>query len=225
MGTSSDALDGSPTSQCSGDSAGKEGPWGSEKDRQIVLLDISFEAPTNTGLRTSELVRELMGQFPHLTPLALILKQFLADRSLDNANKGGLSSYCQVLLITRYLQHQQHLGQPSSNENLGLLFMDFLYFFGHVFDPRSMCVRIRSGGQYVSRDRGPSIDPLYIEDPFDFENNVGSTCFRIQQIVKAFVDAVSILEKELFEASATDVSKGEESFNLLQKIIPSFVGK
>lgn len=56
MGTSSDALDGSPNSQCSGDSAGKEGPWGSEKDRQIVLLDISFEAPTNTGLRTSELV-------------------------------------------------------------------------------------------------------------------------------------------------------------------------
>lgn len=29
-----------------------------------------------------------------------------------------------------------------------------------------------------------SIDPLYIEDPFDYENNVGSTCFRIQQIVK-----------------------------------------
>lgn len=56
MGTSSDALDGSPTSQGSGDSAGKEGPWGSEKDRQIVCLDISFEAPTNTGLRTSELV-------------------------------------------------------------------------------------------------------------------------------------------------------------------------
>jgi hypothetical protein len=56
MGTSSDALDGSPTSQGSGDSAGKEGLWGSEKDRQIVRLDISFEAPTNTGLRTSELV-------------------------------------------------------------------------------------------------------------------------------------------------------------------------
>lgn len=37
-----------------------------------------------------------------------------------------------------------------------------------------------------SRDCLPccSIDPLYIEDPFDFENNVGSTCFRIQQIVK-----------------------------------------
>jgi len=42
---------------------------------------------------------------------------------------------------------------------------------------------------------------------------------------QAFADAVSILEKELFEASTTDVSKGEDSFNLLQKIIPSFVGK
>lgn len=42
---------------------------------------------------------------------------------------------------------------------------------------------------------------------------------------QAFADAVSILEKDLFEGSATDVNKGEDSFNLLQKIIPSFVGK
>lgn len=225
MGSSNDAQDGSPTSQDSGDSGEKEGPWGSNKDRQIVRLDISFESLANTGLRTSELVRELVGQFPPLTPLALVSKQFLADRSLDHAYKGGLSSYCQVLLITRFLQHQQHLGRPSSSQNLGSLFMDFLHFFGYVFDPRSMCVRIRGGGKYVSRDRGPSIDPLYIEDPFDYENNVGSTCFRIQQIVKAFADADSILEKELFEASATDGSEGEDRFYLLRKIMPSFVGK
>ncbi|KAG0573197.1 hypothetical protein KC19_VG157000 [Ceratodon purpureus] len=224
MSTSSNTLHGLPTSQESGDFAGKEAPWGSEKDRQNVCLDISFEAPTNTGVRTSELVRELMGQFPPLTPLALVLKQFLADRGLDHAYKGGLSSYCQVLLITRFLQHQQHLGRPSSSQNLGSLFMDFLHFFGYVFDPRSMCVRIRGGGKYVSRDRSPSIDPLYIEDPFDYENNVGSTCFRIQQIVKAFADAYFILEKELFEVFATDEAKVEDNFNLLQKIIPSFVG-
>jgi hypothetical protein len=42
---------------------------------------------------------------------------------------------------------------------------------------------------------------------------------------QAFADAYSILEKELFEASATDGTKVEDSFNLLQKIIPSFVGK
>ncbi|CAK9867158.1 unnamed protein product [Sphagnum jensenii] len=201
-----------------------KGPWGSEADREFVRLDISFEAPANTGLRTAELVRELMGQFPPITPLALLLKQFLADRSLDHPYKGGLSSYCQVLLITRFLQHQQHLGRPPSSQSLGSLFMDFLHFFGCVFDPRRMCVRIRAGGMYVSRDRGLSIDPLYIEDPFDFENNVGSTCFRIQQIVKAFADAYASLEKELFEGSL-DGTKSGESFTLLQKILPSMAGK
>jgi DNA polymerase sigma len=77
---------------------------------------------------------------------------------------------------------------------------------------------------YVSRDRGLSIDPLYIEDPFDFENNVGSTCFRIQQIVKAFADAYASLEKELFEGPL-DGTKAGESFTLLQKILPSMAGK
>lgn len=49
--------DGSPTSEeGAGESPLKEGSWGSETDRQFVRLDISFEAPANTGLRTSELV-------------------------------------------------------------------------------------------------------------------------------------------------------------------------
>jgi DNA polymerase sigma len=82
-----------------------KGPWGSEADRQFVRLDISFEAPANTGLRTAELVRELMGQFPPITPLALLLKQFLADRSLDHPYKGGLSSYCQVNGIFHVLKN------------------------------------------------------------------------------------------------------------------------
>ena len=35
-------------------------------------------------------------QFPAATPLALVLKQFLADRTLDQSYSGGLSSYCLV---------------------------------------------------------------------------------------------------------------------------------
>lgn len=43
-----------------------------------------------------EQVRELIGQYPALSPLALVLKQFLTDRSLDHPYTGGLSSYCLV---------------------------------------------------------------------------------------------------------------------------------
>ncbi|KAF8379237.1 hypothetical protein HHK36_028669 [Tetracentron sinense] len=81
-------------------------------DVKSVRLDISFKSPSHTGLQTTELVKELTEQFPAATPLALVLKQFLADRSLDQSYSGGLSSYCLVLLITRFLQHEHHLGRP-----------------------------------------------------------------------------------------------------------------
>ena len=41
-------------------------------------------------------VKELTEQFLAATPLALVLKQFLADRSLDQSYSGGLSSHCLV---------------------------------------------------------------------------------------------------------------------------------
>lgn len=41
-------------------------------------------------------VKDLTERFPAVTPLALVLKQFLADRSLDQSYSGGLSSYCLV---------------------------------------------------------------------------------------------------------------------------------
>nr|BAD45445.1 nucleotidyltransferase-like [Oryza sativa Japonica Group] len=160
---------------------------------QSIRLDISFKSPSHTGLQTTELVCELTQQFPAAVPLALILKKFLADRSLDHPYSGGLSSYCLVLLIVRFLQHEHHLGRPI-NQNLGSLLMDFLYFFG--------------------------IDPIHIDDPLCPANNVGRNCFRIHQCIKAFADAFTVLENELLQFSAecyTPVS----SFNLLKKIMPS----
>ncbi|CAN0877235.1 Non-canonical poly(A) RNA polymerase protein Trf4-1 [Linum grandiflorum] len=70
------------------------------KDVESIRLDISFKSPSHTGLQTTELVKELTEQFPAATPLALVLKKFLADRSLDQSYSGGLSSYCLVGFAT-----------------------------------------------------------------------------------------------------------------------------
>ncbi|KAI3874820.1 hypothetical protein MKW98_019393 [Papaver atlanticum] len=189
-------------------------------DVKSVRIDISFKSPSHTGLQTTELVRELTEQFPAATPLALVLKQFLADRSLDHSYSGGLSSYCLVLLVTRFLQHEHHLGRPI-NQNLGSLLMDFLYFFGNVFDPRQMRISIQGTGVYVNREKGQCIDPIHIDDPLFPANNVGRNCFRIHQCIKAFADAYTILENEL----SCHPSNGDTSTNppcgLLSKIIPS----
>ncbi|KAJ4804100.1 Non-canonical poly(A) RNA polymerase PAPD5 [Rhynchospora pubera] len=186
-----------------------------------IRLDISFKSPSHTGLQTSELVRELIQQFPASVPLALVLKKFLADRSLDHSYSGGLSSYCLVLLITRFLQHEHHLGQPVK-QNLGILLMDFLYFFGNVFDPRQMRISIRGSGLYLNRERGLSIDPIHIDDPLYPANNVGRNCFRIHQCIKAFADAFSLLESETENLPGDDTAATTASkFRLLRKIIPT----
>ncbi|CAN6809240.1 unnamed protein product [Brassica oleracea var. botrytis] len=127
---------------------------GNLANAKCVRLDISFKTPSHTGLQTTQLVF----QFPAATPLALVLKQFLADRTLDQSYSGGLSSYCLVsrLLITRFLQHEHHLGR-SINQNIGRLLMDFVYFFGNVFDPRQMRGSVQGSGIYRNRERGHSL--------------------------------------------------------------------
>lgn len=185
-----------------------------------VRLDISFESASHTGLQTAELVKELTERFPAATPLALVLKQFLADRSLDQSYSGGLSSYCLVLLITRFLQHEHHLGR-SINQNFGSLLMDFLYFFGNVFDPREMRVSVRGSGLYLKRERGSSIDPIHIDDPLFPTNNVGRNCFRIHQCIKAFAEAYSALKQERTWIQNNGDACSRPPYRLLPKIIPS----
>eukprot|EP00850_Spirogloea_muscicola_P016698 SM000137S00476 [mRNA] locus=s137:377235:386446:- [translate_table: standard] len=190
-----------------GDGSSTQMIWGGPESRMLVRMDVSFEGPSHTGLRTAELVRELCGEFPAIIPLALVLKQFLTDRSLDHPYTGGLSSYCLVtsigpstshaeivtqycvseslvLLITRFLQHQQHVKRNLPSQSLGSLLMGFLHFFGCVFDPRRVSVSIWGGGMYVERSHVYSIDPLCIEDPLDISNNVGRNCFRVLQCTK-----------------------------------------
>ncbi|XP_060218892.1 uncharacterized protein LOC132645746 isoform X1 [Lycium barbarum] len=192
------------------------------KDVKAVRLDISFKSPSHTGLQTTELVKELTEQFPAATPLALVLKQFLADRSLDQSYSGGLSSYCLVLLITRFLQHEHHHSRPI-DQNLGSLLMDFFYFFGNVFDPRQIRVSIQGSGLYINRERGCSIDPICIDDPLYPTNNVGRNCFRIHQCIKAFADAYSTLENEIPSLPNNDESNTAPQVKLLPRIIPSIV--
>ncbi|PIN10756.1 Polynucleotide adenylyltransferase [Handroanthus impetiginosus] len=185
-----------------------------------VRLDISFKSPTHTGLQTTGLVKDLTERFPAITPLALVLKQFLADRSLHQSYSGGLSSYCLILLITRFLQHEHHQGRPI-NQNYGSLLMDFLYFFGNVFDPRQMRISVQGSGVYLNRERGCSIDPLYIDDPLFLTNNVGRNCFRIHQCIKAFSDAYAMLENELTCVHNDDETDAKATCKLLPKLIPS----
>ncbi|RHY58475.1 hypothetical protein B5M09_007200 [Aphanomyces astaci] len=59
-----------------------------------VPIDITFEtANTHSGLLARDLIKCLVDELPELYPLAIVFKQLLRERGLNDAYTGGLSSY------------------------------------------------------------------------------------------------------------------------------------
>ncbi|ETW03462.1 hypothetical protein, variant [Aphanomyces invadans] len=70
-----------------------------------VPIDITFEsANTHSGLLARDLIKSLVDELPELYPLAIIFKQLLRERGLNDAYTGGLSSYSIVLMIVHFAQ-------------------------------------------------------------------------------------------------------------------------
>ncbi|KAL6065554.1 hypothetical protein QOT17_010185 [Balamuthia mandrillaris] len=84
----------------------------------------------HSGVAASKLVRSYVRSLPALTPLALVLKQLLHDKGLNNTYTGGISSYCLVLMIVAYLrfsnvpyvdhQHSSVSSSQQDNESAGM---------------------------------------------------------------------------------------------------------
>mmetsp|Transcript_11536 Transcript_11536/g.21399 ORF Transcript_11536/g.21399 Transcript_11536/m.21399 type:complete len:803 (-) Transcript_11536:190-2598(-) len=135
-------------------------------------LDISFQSENHKGIHASKLVTSLCAQLPALTPLVLVLKQFLAKRKLGKGYTGGLSSYGMLLLAACFLRHvsQSNIAlsprsaklanrsRSNSHGPFGVsemefdqdhahLLVRFLLFFGdaRLFDPSRTGVSLSRG--------------------------------------------------------------------------------
>jgi len=111
------------------------------KDRrdQVLHLDISFDGPQHNGLASVGLVHHIIEEFPVVKPIVLVMKQFLYNRGLLTAYTGGVSSYCLLLMVTRFVQEQ-----PATWGDCGSLLMGFLDFMGNNFDPRNTGINVLS---------------------------------------------------------------------------------
>ena len=75
-----------------------------------VRLDVSFASATHNGYACSSFISSLMERHASLQALVLVLKQFLAERSLGTAYTGGLSSYALTLMAACFLEHANAAG-------------------------------------------------------------------------------------------------------------------
>ncbi|CAH0475559.1 unnamed protein product [Peronospora belbahrii] len=70
-----------------------------------VPMDITFESTaTHSGLLARDLIKRCADTMPELYPLAILFKQLLRERDLNDAYTGGLSSYSVVLMLIHFSQ-------------------------------------------------------------------------------------------------------------------------
>lgn len=70
--------------------------------KSTIQVDISFGI--TTGKENTKLIAEYCNQFPQARPLALIIKYYLKQNSLNNSWSGGIGSYTLITMVISYLQ-------------------------------------------------------------------------------------------------------------------------
>jgi non-canonical poly(A) RNA polymerase PAPD5/7 len=141
-----------------------------------LRIDISFNMIN--GVKSAALIKEYLNEFPCLRYLAMVLKQFLLQRDLNEVWTGGIGSYSLILMIVSFLQLHPRIDARSSDNNLGVLLIEFFELYGKQFNYMRTGIRVKDGGSYVPKEEifkqfssnGYRASILCIEDPLNPSN-------------------------------------------------------
>lgn len=126
------------------------------------------------GVAAGKMIKQFLQELPALRSLVLVIKSFLAQRSMNEVYTGGLGSYSIVCLVISFLQMHPKIrrGEIDPSKNLGVLVMEFFELYGCYFNYHEVGISLRDGGTYYNKRRRGWYDHgqpklLSIEDPGD----------------------------------------------------------
>lgn len=150
-------------------------------------MDISFNMCN--GVKSAELIKSYMRQYPVLPKLVYVLKQFLLERDLNEVFTGGISSYSLILMCISFLQLHHRPDDVNKHCNLGVLLIEFLELYGRKFNYMNTGIRIKDGGRYINKEEmqkdmtdGHRPSLLCIEDPLLPSNDIGRSSYGVLQV-------------------------------------------
>jgi len=178
-------------------------------DHIISGLSVDICCMEASGLQTGALVRKMVTDYPPMRPLTILLKQFLAQRRLNETYHGGIGSFVLCMLVVSFLQQRQRVEQHMDihlSWNLGSLLIDFLTLYsGGSFDFAHTAISVANGGRYFEKSSIPEWRPtpmLSIENPHLPGVDMGKNSFLLPKIRRAFEHALQLLSFALSDASA-----------------------
>eukprot|EP00035_Acanthoeca_spectabilis_P037367 m.44855 g.44855 ORF g.44855 m.44855 type:complete len:618 (-) comp8576_c0_seq1:857-2710(-) len=166
-----------------------------------IDVDISFNM--EGGPAEAKRIRDYMDEFKPLRPLTLVIKQFLAQRGLNEVYTGGLGSYAIMLMVLSFLQMHPRPDVNSAKANLGVLLIEFLELYGCHFNYERVVISVRQGGRYLPKV-GSWFQPhraslLAIENPNSPADDVSRNSFGMDAIRRAFNHAYHILTSTFYQ--------------------------
>ncbi|TDG46259.1 hypothetical protein AWZ03_007335 [Drosophila navojoa] len=183
-----------------------------------IKVDISFNELN--GLRSTELIKKFFQEYPILSKLVLVLKQFLQQRDLNTTFSGGISSYNLTIMCINFLQMHPRQHYPET-ANLGVLLLEFFELYGLSFNYAQIGISIWQGGSYVPKQNildCPSAS-FYIDDPLLPGRQNSSSFIATCHIKRTFQWAYRVLSDALFAQATECVCEHRTGFSILGSII------
>lgn len=99
-----------------------------------LRVDVSFE--NDSGLRANRTYTEWKAEYPAMSILVTLIKQFLVMRDLCDVHTGGLGGFSISCLVISLVQHMPNVrsGNMDPMQNLGEMLLTFFDYYGNKFD-------------------------------------------------------------------------------------------
>ncbi|KAL8968902.1 MAG: hypothetical protein Q9183_002254 [Haloplaca sp. 2 TL-2023] len=137
-----------------------------------------------------------LAEYPTLRPLYFVLRSSLKIRKLGYTLEGGLGAYATLMMIVNVLKHASGHYDPLDVGNQLLHVLQFyaeadLYRYGWAVDPPRQLIKGNAalhGSDNVAKTNPKYPYLLYLQDPADAANDLGSKSYGIKHIQSTFAN-------------------------------------
>jgi DNA polymerase sigma len=120
----------------------------------VLKIDLTVENSNpidyenaHLGYYSTDLMDQWLKYCPCLHTLTILIKSLLNVRNLNITYKGGLSSYCVIMMIIAYLKEYN----MSFHKDISLILQSLLNFYGNNFEPETTGINLAQEARYIKK--------------------------------------------------------------------------